>query len=426
MHRFGGADKLFLFAELKKRYVKTIIHSREEQRMKMNQWTLGLAAVGLVSLPGVVVAEEASQHLLTALSSTTISGFVDTSANWNFGSGSGTVPAIPFIPAGRADGFNLNYVQVTIQKPLDAQDNWAAGYRVDLGYGDDLPLFGTTAGTAGIKQAYVALRAPVGNGINFKMGVFDSIIGYEAFERANNPHYTHSYGYGLEPVSHTGLLASYQLTELIGVSAGVANSTSSLINNRTHLGTGLGVGHAESYKTTMGSLTLKAPDSWGFLAGSALYGGIINGVGSAALTTAHQNYYVGATINTPWTGVKVGAAYDYAGNNAVGGKGIAGTHAYTIGGYVSVKATEKLTVLARGEHYKDSQGLGAGLPSRVIAGTATLQYDLWANVLSRLEFRWDHQADGTSKRAYGSSAFTANGKDRSNALMLAANIIYKF
>ncbi|MBI1839661.1 MAG: outer membrane beta-barrel protein [Verrucomicrobia bacterium] len=390
--------------------------------MKMNQWTLGLAAVGLVSLPGVVAAEEASQHLLTALSSTTISGFVDTSANWNFGTGNANVPAIPFIPAGRADGFNLNYVQVTIQKPLDAQDNWAAGYRVDLGYGDDLPLFGTTAGNTGIKQAYVALRAPVGNGINFKVGVFDSIIGYETFERVNNPHYSHSYGYLLEPTSHTGVLASYQITELVGVSAGVANSIAPLINNRTYLGTGLGVGHAESYKTTMGSLTLKAPDSWGFLAGSALYGGIINGVGSAALTTAHQNYYAGATLNTPWTAVKVGFAYDYAGNNGVGAK-VAGTHAYTIGGYVSVKATDKLTFLARGEHYKDSQGLGAGLPSRVVAGTATIQYDLWANVLSRLEFRWDHQADGTG-RYYGSNA--AGAPDRRNALMLAANIIYKF
>ena len=392
--------------------------------MKVNQWTLGLAAVGLVTMPGLVVAEEASQHLLTALSSTTISGFVDTSANWNLGSGNANTPAIPMNGAGKQDGFNLNYVQLTIQKPLDAQDNWAAGYRVDLGYGDDLTTFGTVTGTSGIKQAYVALRAPVGNGIDFKMGVFDTIIGYETFERVNNPHYTHSYGWGIEPTSHTGLLASYQLTELVGVSAGVANSTTPVINNRTHLGTGLGVGHAESYKTYLGSLTIKAPESWGFIAGSSLYAGVINGVGTAAAATASQNYYVGTTLNTPWAGVKVGAAYDYAGNN--GFAGIAGMHANTIAGYVSIKATEKLTFLERVEHYKDSTDrtgtTTTGRPSRIVALTSTLQYDLWANVISRLEVRWDHQADGNG-RAFGGGA---NGADRRNALLVAANVIYKF
>ena len=68
--------------------------------MKLNQWTLGLAAVGLVSLPAVVQAEEASQHVLTALSSTTISGFVDTSAQWNIGRGSANAAAIPANPTG--------------------------------------------------------------------------------------------------------------------------------------------------------------------------------------------------------------------------------------------------------------------------------------------------------------------------------------
>ena len=29
------------------------------------------------------------------------------------------------------------------------------------------------------------------------------------------------------------------------------------------------------------------------------------------------------------------------------------------------------------------------------AVTATVQYDLWKNVLSRVEFRWDHALDGT-------------------------------
>ena len=34
---------------------------------------------------------------------------------------------------------------------------------------------------------------------------------------------------------------------------------------------------AESYKTYMGSIALTAPDSMGFLAGSTLYAGFVNG-----------------------------------------------------------------------------------------------------------------------------------------------------
>src|ERR1041385_1025524 len=49
--------------------------------MKFNQWTLALASVGLVSLGSVAQAEE--QHsIMTALSSTTLSGYIDTSASW--------------------------------------------------------------------------------------------------------------------------------------------------------------------------------------------------------------------------------------------------------------------------------------------------------------------------------------------------------
>jgi len=58
--------------------------------MKMNKWTLGLAALGLVSLtPGLRAADTAAgpMPVTTALSATTISGYVDTSAVWNPGTG---------------------------------------------------------------------------------------------------------------------------------------------------------------------------------------------------------------------------------------------------------------------------------------------------------------------------------------------------
>ena len=62
--------------------------------MKVNKWTLGLAAVGLVSLPALAQAEEKASAVMTALSSTTISGYVDTSAQWDIGTGNANLDEI--------------------------------------------------------------------------------------------------------------------------------------------------------------------------------------------------------------------------------------------------------------------------------------------------------------------------------------------
>jgi len=54
---------------------------------------------------------------------------------------------------------------------------------------------------------------------------------------------------------------------------------------------------------------------------------------------------------------------------------------------------------------------------KVLGLTATLDYALWKNVISRLEYRWDH--DLTDQKRFG-----AGTKD--NDHLLALNVIYKF
>jgi len=401
--------------------------------MKCNAWTIALLGAGIVSLPSVTRAEERTNAVLSALSATTISGYVDTSAQWNIGNNAG-VPTYAFGGVGKADGFNLNVVKLTLEKALEATDSWSSGYKVDLIAGPDANTLATSSsGTSadfGVKQAYVALRAPVGNGLDFKMGVFDTIIGYEVFENCNNPNFTHSYGYTIEPTTHTGLLMSYQFADWISASFGIANTVGPLINGRAHLNgttslpaTGEGP-HDEAYKSYMGTVTLTAPESAGAMAGATLTAGAIGGFNaSSASTTAptpgdQTSWYVGATLPTPIKGVKVGASYDYLGigNQYPGTGGWANAAAI----YASYQATEKMSLYLRGEYASSDSTwlLGA---ERVCAVTTTLQYDLWKNVLSRLEFRWDHALDNSEP--YGGT--TTPGGDN-NSYILMANIIYKF
>ncbi|HXG49399.1 MAG TPA: outer membrane beta-barrel protein [Methylomirabilota bacterium] len=416
--------------------------------MILNKWTVGLAAAGLVSLPSGARADEQPSSIQTALSSTTLSGSVDVSAVWNPGTGNANQPRYKYGGAGKSDGFNLNAVNLTLEKPLDEQQ-WAAGYRVDLMLGPDANTFGSSSVVGGnnsdfaIRQAYVAMRAPWGNGLDIKVGVFDAIIGYEGTEAGKNPNYTRSYGHTLEPSTHTGVLLAYQVSEMMTLQAGIANTVGpASINYRSTSGSvGNGLfppgsnAKAESYKAYMASIALSAPDSFGFLAGSTLYAGVVNGFnGSVAGTGTGLNethWYVGSTINTPVDTVKLGVAFDYLhlgdqANNGTIGSG----DAYTLAGYASIRATEKLSFHLREEFLwwdigtiENAAILAAGgIATEVLATTVTAQYDLWKNVISRLEFRWDHSCEGGD--AYGGT--TAGTPNRKNAYLLAANFIYQF
>jgi hypothetical protein len=71
---------------------------------------------------------------------------------------------------------------------------------------------------------------------------------------------------------------------------------------------------------------------------------------------------------------------------------------------------------------------GVAVPNplnKVLAATGTVQYDLWANVISRLEIRWDHAANG-SEAFGGTGALGTVVPDKKNEVMIAANVIYKF
>jgi hypothetical protein len=374
---------------------------------------MGLATVGLVTLPSLVRAEEKASSVMTALSSTTLSGYVDTSAQWDLGTGNANPPPFAF-NAGKQDGFNVNVVKVSLDKPLD-EGQWAAGYHIDLAFGPDAVVVEGSGATSTypIKQAYVVVRAPVGNGLDFKIGRWDTIIGYESFDSASNPNYTRSYGYTMEPTEHTGILASYQCNKLISFSAGIANTATTLGINTTSP-------RAESAKTYLASVALTAPDDWGAVAGSSLYVGVIDGFGSA--NEDQSNFYIGATVNTPVKGLKVGASYDYVAHPNAGFSLVRPSpdgRAY--GAYASFQATEKLSLHGRLEY---AEGYTSLLVARdIFAWTGTVQYDLWKNVLSRLELRWDHACDGSP--AFGGVA-PGSAPTKRNNVMAVANFVYKF
>jgi hypothetical protein len=399
--------------------------------MKINKWTLGLASLGLVSL--VSEARAQTNALMTTVSATTISGYVDTSAVWNPGTGNAN-PAPYGLNAGKQDGFNLDAVDIRLQKALD-EAQWSAGYVAELMFGPDS---GAITADPAIRQAYVEFRAPVGNGLDFQMGRWDNLIGYESNDSYKNPNWTHSYGYSLEPTEHTGLLSTYKICDALTAQVGVVDTLTTVgINARSTGGAVFANGEPEGEKGLVSLLSFTAPTNWGFVSGSSAYFGFDWGQGPGGGSPRRDHFYVGSTLNTPLKDLTVGGAFDYVTHEDFAGFDTG--HAFAFGGYLSYKLTDKLTLNGRAEYaegrYFADVGAGvvpgaAGLPlptseEEVFALTATVQYQLWDNVVSRLELRWDDAVDG----GYSASPFggtTAGIGAKKNEVLLAANVIYKF
>ena len=398
--------------------------------MKFNKWTLGLATVGAVSLASAVRADEAKvSQLQTALSNTTISGYVDVAAQYN----TGNVSPDSAQPAGtgqsigsgrsKIDNFSLNDVDVAIDKPED-DTPWASGYHIDLNWGADAisgatsllngsnPTPSQGANNFGVRQAYVVIRTPIGNGIDWKVGVQDDIIGYEGNTDGANPNYTRSVGYALEPTTLTGLVGTYAINKIITVQGGVADATSSDGNL--------------SSKSFVGSVALTAPDSFGWAKGATLNAGAVLNID----TLGQNNFYAGVTVPTPWSMLKVGASWDLAGvndeNPANGNQH--NDSGWVVAGYANVQATDKLSFNFRGEYFDLQNGISDTVNDYDFSNgkgeevTATLQYNLWANVISRAEFRWDHADQGVAFNGTPETGVPANA----NSFLLAVNLIYTF
>jgi hypothetical protein len=183
----------------------------------------------------------------------------------------------------------------------------------------------------------------------------------------------------------------------------------------------------------MGSIALTAPDGWDFLSGSSLYAGVVNGYNSG-WGQDQVNYYFGVTLNTPVKGLRVGASYDYAGSTA---EFSGPAYANAVSLYTSFQATEKLSLHFRGEYATTDTTLLGDDPtaithgnSKVLAATATIQYDLWKNVMSRLEVRWDHLAGDGDQTGFGGdpaeSQLPGPGEGKRNFYSIALNVIYRF
>jgi len=134
---------------------------------------------------------------------------------------------------------------------LTSENKAQAGFRTDVMIGEDANYlinrstsYNTTndqqdSNALFLEQAYVSIRAPVGNGWDFKVGKFVSILGYEVIERPANMNVTYGLLWQQMPLYYTGVLSSYKFDDYLDAKLGVVNG-SQTDNNTTTSGGGDG------------------------------------------------------------------------------------------------------------------------------------------------------------------------------------------
>ncbi len=167
---------------------------------------------------------------VSAMSNISLSGFVQTSYFYNTENPAGGENA-GYLWNTVNDSFDINKVKITIASPPAERspDKWDAGFRVSLMAGQDAPILNTDSGITGfdyLREAYVDLNVPIGDGLNIKAGDMISLLNYESGDGgAANENFSQGYQwYYTGDGPETGVQLDYQFTDWLDVKFRVENS----------------------------------------------------------------------------------------------------------------------------------------------------------------------------------------------------------
>lgn len=365
------------------------LEKRVEEKDAASQQLTGISSIG--EKPG------ASMMMLpSGLQGLGMSGYVDTSYVYNFehpdpGASRGNRGRVFDTDAG---GFTPHVAELVLEKPIT--DEMPVGFRTDLFFGDDAELIHSTGAGTGtdqfdLQQAYVTARVPLGNGLDFKVGKFVTLLGAEVIESPANWNFSRSFLFGYAiPFTHTGVLASYSLGDIGSVTAGVVNGWDIVDDNNNG-------------KSLLGNITITP------VKGVSL---ALNGITGPERTSDNRNDRTVMDIVASWTPIEPLSFmlnYDYGHESstthgaAPAAAGFDTANWQGLAFYTKYALTPKWSLAGRAEWFNDMDNTRTGLTgpggSTLIDGinfteyTLTSQWQLYEHLIARLEYRHDQASD---------------------------------
>jgi hypothetical protein len=405
-----------------------------------------------------VIEDQGINYVETAQKGITLSGYVDTSYTYQF-AGAGQYGAGTTNPgSGPANSqnfgrqfdvsnntFNVNAVKIALEKALPDKNEWAAGFRIDTIYGSDAASLGdtafngnTTKGTGtindsglAIEQALVKFRIPIGNGLDIYAGKFVTFLGYEVIESPANLNFSRGLLFtNLIPLTNTGVYADYKFNSTveakIGVTDGWNNSTSPSVGNAN---TGATNDSGSIGKAITGQLTINAPGGNANITQSFIYSpdgepGVV-GVDNGPLAVydiwgnwnptfvKNSALLLGFNVDVGYNGASGEPAAPSTLPNGTPGDGASDSNTFFgVALYAQYKFTKVFSLAGRAEYIhsdaSDHPKFGAGgieNSAGVVtspgdqddfAYTLTASFNMWDNLLTRVEYRIDDLSGNTT------------------------------
>lgn len=379
------------------------------------------------------IEDQGINFVETAQKGITLSGYVDTSYTYQFAGKGQYGPGSTFSSSHANlrqfdtsnNTFNINAVKIALEKALPDKNEWAAGFRVDTIYGEDAKYLGDSAinGTSNnsglaLEQALVKFRIPIGNGLDIYAGKFVTLLGYEVIESPANLNFSRGLLFtNAIPLTNTGVYADYKFNDTVeakfGIVDGWNNSTSNTAysydsNNYSSFG-----------KALTGQLTINAPGKNANITQSFIYSpdgepgvdGIDNGPmfvydiwgnwsptfvkDSALLLGFNADFGHNGASGYP-------SGYDYPGE-----PGLSDSNTWWgVALYAQYKFTKVFSLAGRLEYLHED---GAYFPKFAStydpstggygaaddwSGTLTASFNIWDNLLTRIEYRHDEISGG--------------------------------
>jgi len=363
--------------------------------MKMNKWTMGLAAAGVVTLSSVAQAQDAAAGAEALAASTTLSGYVSTGYKFNKASN-----GVGYFRAG--EGRNAFSLDVVDLKLSSAQGDGAmdSGYTVELWMGPAASDIDTNDAASSDENSLALMQANIDlrwNDIDLKIGQFGTVVGNEVYNYNENALYTHSWGFALEPTHHTGILASYTVNDDLSVSFGIANDTGNQTNGAVD-------GGNNSSKAYLGAISYTLGSGTGAAAGTELYYGLVTGNTPGVSGDNTEFHYSSIKLPELVTDLSTKITWDHVQH----GEGVKNKDSNVVGLYLGYKINDTTTLNIRGEMgnmntaanetvgSETARSLGTANGDNLRSITVGVNHKIWDNVISRIEYRHDEvDVDGT-------------------------------
>jgi hypothetical protein len=353
--------------------------------------------------------------------------------------------------------FNINAVKIALEKALPDKNEWAAGFRIDTMYGHDATILSASDPTLGgssvyLEQALVKARIPVGNGLDIYMGKFVTFLGYEVIESPANPNFSRGLLFtNAIPLTNTGIYADYKFNSTFEAKLGIVDGWNQSTSTPT-ASAGVADAHNDypfGGKAITGQFVINAPGGNANITQSFIYspsGEPSNGPAGFAGTDNGPVAVYDIWGNWSPTFVKdsaltLGFNIDFGYNGATGvpasfvepaaGLGAGTPDSNTWWGaalYTQYKVSKLLTLAARGEYLHEDSAINpkfgvAGVSNDDFSETLTASFNIWDNLLTRVEYRYDHLTNGSTVGVVGAPNNVGTYTDQNE---ISVEAVYSF